>query len=107
MKINMNIKVVCLYSGWFLLQNCTAPTQKEAANQNVSKAEYYSVEDFPYVEKYDTHVHINAEDSTFIGQAKKDNFRLLTVNVNSRIPVEEQRRIAIKLTRAFPDRLAF
>ncbi len=107
MKINMNIKVICFYAGCVLLQNCTAPTKTDTANENVSKAEYYSTEDFTYVEKYDTHVHINADDSTFIDQAKKDNLRLLTVNVNSGTSIEEQRRIAIKLTKAFHDRLAF
>jgi hypothetical protein len=39
------------------------------------------VDDFKTVEKYDIHVHINVDDTTFIKQAKEDNFRLLTVNV--------------------------
>ncbi len=71
MKININIKVVFFYAGCLFLQNCTAPAKKDTANENLPKAEYYSADDFVNVEKYDTHVHINAEDSTFIDQAKK------------------------------------
>jgi hypothetical protein len=47
------------------------------------------------------------DDSTFVDQAKKDNLRLLTLNVNSGKPVEEQRRITVILTKKFPDRLTF
>jgi hypothetical protein len=107
MKININIRVVFFYAGCLFLQHCTAPAEKNTVKENVPKAEYYIADDFNNVEKYDTHVHLNADDSTFIDQAKKDNLRLLTVNVNSGTPIEEQRRIAIKLTKTFPDRLAF
>lgn len=45
--------------------------------------EYYSQNDYKTVEKFDTHVHINTADQTLIEQAKNDNFRLITVNVDS------------------------
>jgi hypothetical protein len=107
MKATLNLIIFCLYAGCLLLQNCVSSKKAGTANENVSKAEYYTSEDFTKVEKYDTHVHINADDSTFINQAKKDNLRLLTVNVNSGAPIEEQRRIALKLVKQFPDRIQF
>ena len=107
MKISLNLKILWLYSGCLFLQNCVSPVKNDTANQNVEKAEYYSAEDFTKVEKYDTHVHINADDSTFIEQAKKDNLRLLTVNVNSGTSIDGQRSIAVRLIKAFPDRVAF
>jgi hypothetical protein len=58
----------------------------------------------PLVEKYDTHVHLNVYDSTFINQAKADNFRLLTVNVSPAYypPIVEQRSIAMRLVKDYP-----
>lgn|GEM_PF-4093746 len=55
------------------------------------------------------HVHINVDDTTFIKQAKEDNFRLLTVNVKPFYypAIEDQRRIALRLIKYYPDRLAF
>ena len=106
MKIYLNAKKLCLYAGCIFLQNCVSPASKPES-ENIPPPEYYSAADFAAVEKYDTHVHINTDDSTFIDQAKKDNLRLLTVNVNSGEPVEEQRRIAEILIKKFPDRLAF
>lgn len=107
MKINLSIKCILLYAGCLILQNCNTTTKKDTTNEVVQKPEFYSTEDFSKVEKYDTHVHINADDTTFIGQAQKDHLRLLTVNVNSGVPIEEQQRIALKFVKEFPDRLHF
>ena len=110
MKIYFNAKKRWLYAGLIFLQSCASPSDKttnETAPETTPQPEYYTAADFDKVEKYDIHVHLNAEDSTFIDQARKDNLRLLTVNVNSGHPIEEQRRIAEKLTKQFPDRLAF
>ena len=96
MKIKKSIQFIVLSVASLLLQNCNTTAKKEAATETemAPKAEYYTAADFNTVEKYDVHVHINAVDSTFINQAKKDNLRLLTVNVNSGRPVEEQRAVA-------------
>jgi len=49
---------------------------------------YYSMEDFSRVEKIDSHIHINTEDSSFIIQAIDDNFILLTLNTD--VPIIPQ-----------------
>ena len=72
-------------------------------------AEYYSVEDFNSVEKFDTHVHFNTDDSSFLAQAKADNFSLITVKVGTPYypPIEGQQDIAVRLMKDFPERLSF
>lgn len=42
----------------------------------------YSMEDFQKVKKYDAHVHANTASTIFINQAKKDNFEILSINVD-------------------------
>ena len=42
---------------------------------------FYSVEDFPSVEKTDAHFHIYSAEGVSLEQAKKDNFKLFSVNV--------------------------
>lgn len=106
MKNCLNAIIIWLFTGCILLQSCASPAVKKVT-EIIPPAAYYSASDFAKVEKYDTHVHINTDDSSFIDQAKNDNLRLLTVNVNAGMPIEEQRTIALKLVKEFPDRLAF
>jgi len=90
------------------LQQCS-PAKKTGSETATRGGSYYSINDFVTVLKYDTHVHLNVDDTTFIKQAKADNFRLLTVNVNPAYypPIEEQRSIAIRLVKAYPNRVAY
>ena len=106
MKNCLNVIIVWLLAVYILLPSCTSPTSKQVT-EIIPPIAYYSATDFSKVEKYDTHVHINTDNSSFINQAKKDNLRLLTVNVNSGMPIEEQRTVALKLIQEFPDRLQF
>ena len=115
MKLSICIRIIALYIAFLLVQGCGSPastTTAEATSTTTTEpaapvVDYYTAADFEKVEKFDTHVHINAIESTFVQQAKKDNLRLLTINVNAGIPVEQQRKVAIELTHLFPDRLAF
>lgn len=71
--------------------------------------EYYSESDFNNVEKFDTHVHFNEWDTTFIHQARKDNFKVISVNVGPYYypPIEKQLEIGHRLITTFPDRISF
>ncbi len=91
------------------LQYCTSSSNKETAAQPAEEKqpEYYTMADFDKVDKYDVHSHIDADDTTFVLQAKKDNLRLLTVNVDAGEPIDKQRRIAEKLMKLYPDRVAY
>lgn len=92
---------------FLIVQACT-PTGKKSEGEKSSQ-DYYSLDDFDKIEKYDTHVHINVDDTTFIKQAVKDNFKLLTVNVYSgpTSNIEEKQEVALKLIKQYPDRLAY
>ena len=74
----------------FLLASCTS--------------DHYTIQDFGSVMKIDTHVHLNSESGAIAEQAAKDNFRLLTVNVDapSNPSLEEQESLAQHQCEAFP-----
>ncbi|MCO5238346.1 MAG: amidohydrolase [Chitinophagaceae bacterium] len=61
------------------------------------KKSYYSTGDFGRVKKWDAHMHINTFDTAFPEYAGKNNFGLLSINVD--VPdfpsIEEQRAYAI------------
>ena len=107
------MKVFRLLSYCFLLLFAMLLANCKAANTTTSDAvdsnDFYHIDDFSSVEKFDTHVHLNVDDTDLIAQAKADNFRLLTVNVSPAYypPIEEQQRIAIRLKKSYPDRLAY
>jgi hypothetical protein len=85
------------------------PANKIASRSVAAATDYYNIDDFATVAKYDTHVHLNMYDTTFIHQARVDNFRLLTINVTPDYypPKEEQRSIAMRLIKSYPGRLAY
>lgn len=72
-------------------------------------ADSYTMADFPKVAKIDAHLHLHSASDAFIRQARKDNFRALTVNVDygDFPPVAEQLRVAATLRRSYPAEVAF
>lgn len=70
---------------------------------------YYSLDDFSRVPKFDTHVHLNMAGPAVVEQAARDNFRLLTINVDypDFPPVSEQREVAMWLQAEYPDIVRF
>jgi hypothetical protein len=88
------------------LTNCN---QNKNPSKEQEDSEYYSVDDFSSVEKFDTHVHFNMFDTTFLKQAEADNFRLITINVSPDYypPIEEQLRIGSQLSKQHPERISF
>jgi hypothetical protein len=73
------------------------------------KEKSFTMNDFSLLDKIDVHVHINSENPAIVEQAKSDNFKLLTVNVDypDFRPIEEQYKIAISLNKKYPERVAF
>lgn len=72
-------------------------------------SDYYSIEDFSKVEKIDTHMHLNCADPALTQQARADNFKLLTVNVdvNDYVSVEDQEKFALQQIQQSPDNLQY
>jgi predicted TIM-barrel fold metal-dependent hydrolase len=87
---------------------CVQPG-KQPAQPPETTTEFYTANDFLRVEKFDSHVHLNTYDSTYLKQAESDNFRLLDI-VDDRpfgITMEEQEKIALHHTRKFPERVLY
>lgn len=100
-------RYLSLLSLLFLLPSCSAPLKVKPADENADT--YYTVDDFKSVEKFDTHIHLRIYDTTFIQQSREDNFRLLNINNANPAapPIEEQQRIAVRLIKEYPGRVAY
>ena len=86
-----------------LMQYCNQPQDQ------IDKEEYYTMEDFPKVVKYDTHIHINTPDPFFVKFAIRNHFRLLSLNVgpSDYPPIEQQQEFAVKYLKEFPGDFAY
>jgi hypothetical protein len=74
-----------------------------------SGSEYYTVEDFPRVGKIDAHVHLHGPADAYMAQARRDEFRVLVINVDypDFPPIAEQQADAVSLLQRYPARVAF
>ncbi len=70
---------------------------------------YYTLADFGSVPKIDAHVHINNDRGYFENQAEKDNFRLITLNVDhsDSAAVEQQLAWSLQSAKKFPGRVFY
>ena len=69
--------------------------------------DYYSFNNFKTVKKTDIHLHINTTDERYMKLAEKYNFRVLSPNVDSRIPVDEQLETSSGIKKSWPDKFTF
>src|SRR5690242_14876089 len=100
----LTLVIFCLGCGG----NGNNTTGDASKTKDTSDQAFYTEADFASVKKFNTHVHISVFDSVFIKQAEADNFRFLTVNVNSpAVPVEQQQEVAVRLIKAFPGEVYF
>src|SRR3954452_54506 len=66
--------------------------------------EYYTIDDFNSVEKYDAHMHLNTYDESFVKQSHEDNFKLITINVDVAsdfATIYEQQEFAVQHSKKF------
>jgi Amidohydrolase len=72
-------------------------------------ANQYQMNDFYRVEKIDAHMHLHKEKSAFVAHARKNNFKIFTINVDyPDFPsIDEQQRVAELLTRRHPRDVAY
>lgn len=63
-----------------------------------AKEDYYTLEDFTRVKKIDAHVHIHTTEKYLIDQAKKNNFKLISLNceVPGYPPIDSQQYYMIQ-----------
>lgn len=65
--------------------------------------------DYGRVQKIDVHLHLHDAAPAFMEAARRQNFRVLTINVDypDFPPLDEQQRVAIALRQQFPQELAW
>lgn len=68
---------------------------------------FYALDDFTQLPKIDAHVHIRTYDSSFVQQAKHDNFRLLSIVVEEEPGMAVQQQYALAQKKSFPETVAF
>jgi hypothetical protein len=70
---------------------------------------YYTSKDYQTVLKIDSHVHINSDRGCFEDQAIKDNFRLITLNVDHSDSTEIKRKLGYALisTKKYPGKVFY
>lgn len=80
-----------------------------AASAAEPPAQRYTMQDYGRVAKIDAHVHLHNADPAFVQAAKRQRFKLLTINVDypDFPPLPEQARVAQALFKAAPGHLAF
>ncbi|MFZ0281484.1 MAG: amidohydrolase family protein [Bacteroidales bacterium] len=71
------------------------------------KPEFYSFNDFEKVPKTDVHLHINTLDRRYMELASKNNFRVVSPNVDSRISLDEQLNVAGSIKKEWPGQFTF
>ena len=69
----------------------------------------YTPADYDRVVKIDAHMHLHNPEATFIEAARRQNFKVLTINVDypDFPPIAEQQRVAVALHTVFPTTVAF
>ena len=91
-----------------LLAISCAQQEKKENNEPVKQDEFYTLDDFASVKKYDTHIHLEVENTTMVPQAVKDNFHLLNINGDwGPIEVPEQQKIALAVEQKYPEQVMF
>lgn len=71
------------------------------------KQSYYSAADFEKVPKTDTHFHYNTRDLRYLKFADSLNFRLVSPNVDTEMPIDSQLQITSWIKHQFPNKFAF
>lgn len=69
--------------------------------------DYYTVADFEKVRKIDAHFHYNTSDIRYLEYADSLNFRLISINVDAGMSIDDQFEITSTIRQRFPDKFIF
>lgn len=69
----------------------------------------YTMADYARVPKIDAHLHLHNADPAFLQAARRQHFKVLTINVDypDFPPLDEQQRVAMQLKASFPQDVAW
>lgn len=87
--------VVCL----LILQSCS--------NRDEQSSEYYTLEEYTSIPKFNSHVHLHVDNTTYVDQSVDDNFRLLSFissspNRTREISILDQEKHTLQLMENYP-----
>ena len=107
----MNVKFIlpAIFAFLIFLQSCSQYNKPSEAGNTADKEQYYSVDDFLKIKKFDSHHHLNTYQEDYIYQAQEDNIRLLII-VDDRpfgISMEDQQKIIRQQLKKFPGQLSY
>jgi hypothetical protein len=73
------------------------------------RGNYFNAGDYESVLKIDSHAHLNSDNGYFEDQALKDNFRLITINVDhsDSVAVEQQLDFALLSAKKYPGKVFY
>lgn len=104
----MQSKFVFLFTFLSLGAHITMQVGQNPLMPTVDRENYYQLEDFSKVKKFDVHIHINTEETFFIEQALADNFQFLDI-IDDRpfgLPMDGQQKIAMRHLKNFSKNMA-
>jgi predicted TIM-barrel fold metal-dependent hydrolase len=96
----------CLLAVLGLLASCGGAAVAATAD---TAARYYTIADFPRIDKIDAHMHVIGVADRLMSQAIADDFRILTINTDypDFPPIPQQQAAAESLRQRYPGRVAF
>jgi predicted TIM-barrel fold metal-dependent hydrolase len=96
----------CLLAVLGLLALCGGAAVAATAD---TAARYYTIADFPRIDKIDAHMHVIGVADRLMSQAIADDFRILTINTDypDFPPIPQQQAAAESLRQRYPGRVAF
>lgn len=71
------------------------------------KADFYKAADFEKVPKIDVHFHYDTENVRYLQFADSLNFRIVSPNVDTEMPIDEQLKITASVKQQYPDKFTF
>lgn len=82
---------------------------QSSVSNETGEAVFYTMDDFPFVQKFDAHMHINTHSELLVNFAKANNLGLLSINVD--VPdfplLEQQQEFTTGHLKNYPAHFAF
>ncbi|MCC5943060.1 MAG: amidohydrolase family protein [Balneolaceae bacterium] len=97
------LAILCVVvTTFFALSGCS--------DTNKSSSEFYSLDDYQSVPKFNSHVHFHGDNTTYIDQSVEDNFKLLSFissspNRTRQISIQDQEQHTLKFMESYPEDL--
>lgn len=98
-NLGMGYRILSLVVCLLILQSCS--------NRDEQSSEYYTLEEYTSIPKFNSHVHLHGDNTTYVDQSVDDNFRLLSFissspNRTREISILDQEKHTLQLMENYP-----